>query len=367
MRILLAGHTGIPFGGIATYCEALLASSLGKHIQLFFVETSLGGEEVSDRGGWNIDNILNALRNIFRFLFVFLHVRPHVVHIMTAQMPSMLKNGVLILFARTVGAKVILHPHCGVVAMFPEYGGWRNRFTEFVFRRSNGILVLSKEWLKLQDQFNKTPFCYVPNGIDLSPYLAVSRFATSPEKKMVNLLYLGHLGIKKGIFDLLVAIRMLKDIFDKINITLVGEPFSLQEGIEIASLIEQYELQKIVDIYSPEYGEQKLNRFVQADIYIIPSHSEGMPISIIESMAAGLPVIATSVGGIPDLVLHKKTGLLVPPEKPVLLAEAIRKLVLSPAIRLEMGLIAREIAQEQYHIENVVPKLLAFYRKTASY
>lgn len=362
MRVLLAGHKGLPFGGLATYCESLLTSSLKDNVALFFVETSLGGTDISSRGGWRIHNYINALQNIFRFLTASLHTRPHVVHIMTAQMPSMLKNGLIVLLARLLGSKVIIHPHCSVQAMFSGDVGWRNRFTDFIFQRCHGILVLSEEWLALQDRFGKSPLCHIPNGIDLSPYLAIPRPGQSRRSKPVNVLYLGHLGAEKGIFDLLEAVRLLNDLSGMFKITLVGEPFNRQEGIEIVSLIEKYHLQEFVSVFPPEYGEEKINRLSQADIYILPSHYEGMPISIIESMAAGLPTIATTVGGITDMLVHNKTGLLVPPGNPDALATAIRTLIHSSSSRLQMGYYARELSRSKYDIEQIVPQLLEFYR-----
>lgn len=78
---------------------------------------------------------------------------------------------------------------------------------------------------------------------------------------------------------------------------------------------------------------------------VLPSHTEGLPNAILEAMAAGLPVIATAVGGVPDLVADRVTGLLVPPHAPAALAAAIRELAGDPALRQQMGAAGRQAAE----------------------
>jgi glycosyltransferase involved in cell wall biosynthesis len=278
---------------------------------------------------------------------------------MTAQMPSMLKHGFMLLVARSLGAKVILHIHCGVSAMFALEGNFLNRFSEFFLRQAHGILVISKEWLNLKDRFGNVPMRYVPNGIHLAPYLALPRSIQVDTFEPLRILYLGHLGVLKGTIDIIEAARLLNH--GKFIIQLVGEPFNAEVLISIKEQICRYGLDNVINISPPEFGEEKLARFANADVFILPSHSEGMPISIIESMAAGLPVIATTVGGIPEMVAHQQTGLLVSPKNPGELADAIHVLIESSEVRQTMGILARNVARSKYDIEHIVPLLMEFY------
>jgi len=360
MRILIAGHTGLPFGGIATYCESLLNSSLSRRVNVSFVETSRGGRTVSARGGWGLGNLTSALHNILRFLLAFVRTRPHVVHIMTAQMPSMLKHGIMLILARGLGAKVILHLHCGVSAMFPSGNGLLNSFSDFVLRRAHGILVLSQEWLNFKSRFGSIPLYYLPNGIQLEPYLALSRPIPAGDSQPTRILYLGHLSTAKGTLDLIEAARLLES--EDFLLELIGEPLNPAVLGLIRERIAAYNLHQSVKIFAPEFGEQKLFRYACAGIFVLPSHGEGMPISIVESMAAGLPVVATAVGGVPEMILHGETGLLVPPENPQALADALRTLLQSEEVRQSMGSRARERARDVFEIEQIVPQLVEYYR-----
>ena len=90
------------------------------------------------------------------------------------------------------------------------------------------------------------------------------------------------------------------------------------------------------------------------DIFVLPSLYEGFGIAILEAMAAGRPVVATAVGGIPEVVVHGETGLLVPPGDPVALAAALHELLAHPERARALGARGRERAREKFHIESIV-------------
>jgi glycosyltransferase involved in cell wall biosynthesis len=87
-----------------------------------------------------------------------------------------------------------------------------------------------------------------------------------------------------------------------------------------------------------------------ADVFVLSSLSEGMPISILEAMAAGLPVVATAVGGVPELVVDGETGLLVPPGNAEALEAAVRKVVEDGALRRRMGVAGRRRALDRFDL-----------------
>ncbi len=90
------------------------------------------------------------------------------------------------------------------------------------------------------------------------------------------------------------------------------------------------------------------------EIFVLPSLYEGFGIAILEAMAAGRPVVATAVGGIPEVVVHGETGLLVPPGDPVALADALHELLAHPERARELGVCGRERAREKFRIEAIV-------------
>lgn len=97
------------------------------------------------------------------------------------------------------------------------------------------------------------------------------------------------------------------------------------------------------------------------DVFVLPSRKEGLPYALIEAMAAGLPIVATTVGGIPEIITHEKNGLLVPVENPAALAAAIRRLVDDPSFRAQLGNAAKTSA-EKFSFAAQLANTLAVYR-----
>lgn len=90
------------------------------------------------------------------------------------------------------------------------------------------------------------------------------------------------------------------------------------------------------------------------DVFVQPSRTDAAPLSVIEAMLAARPVVATEVGGLPELVIHGETGLLVPPDQPRALAEAIAQLLGDPDRRRRMGERGRAVARERFSVERMV-------------
>jgi glycosyltransferase involved in cell wall biosynthesis len=101
----------------------------------------------------------------------------------------------------------------------------------------------------------------------------------------------------------------------------------------------------------------------RADLFVLTSLNEGLPLSILEAMAAGVAVVATRVGGTPELVIHGETGLLVDPEDPASTAEAIRRLLTDDDLRLRLGSRGRTLVREKYTGDRMVDGVLGVYEE----
>lgn len=365
MRVLFASHQGQPVGGISVSTELLLNSSLREKVHLSFVETSQGALAYNQRGQWRLQNALNAAQNIVRFTVALIREKPDLVHIATTYNPSFAKNSVMVLVARLFGKRVILQPHCSLSRFLPAAGSLSRAYTLFILQCCQGVAVLSKEWLELAPLLPRCAVGLVPNAIDVRAYRGMPR--PRGDALPVNLLFLGHIGEQKGILDLIQAIGLLRSqLHPDFAVFLLGESLTRGEFEQVEQAIRQLELENTIRLLPPEYGEQKLSRLAAADVYVLPSHHEGQPLSILEAMASGLPVVATSVGGIPDLVSDGLTGLLVAPQDPVALASALGKLIDDPDLRLSLGIKGRQVAQECFDIEQRVNDWVEFYEAVAN-
>ena len=97
------------------------------------------------------------------------------------------------------------------------------------------------------------------------------------------------------------------------------------------------------------------------DLFVLPSLYEGLPLSLLEAMAAGKPVIATAVGGAGEIIVHEETGLLVPPADPPALAQAVRRLLADPALAATMASAGRTLVHREFSVDAMVQSVTAIY------
>jgi len=181
----------------------------------------------------------------------------------------------------------------------------------------------------------------IPNGVDVSEFGNQSRHrASSPE---VVVLYVGRLyPAQKGLESLVRAMALLPRALDA-RLRLVGEDWG---GVRLLrSLAGRLGLQDRITILGRLDREALLREYANADLFVLPSLFEPFGIVLLEAMASGLPVVATRVGGIPEVVVEGRTGLLVDPDKPEQLAESVRRLCQDEGLRHSLGRAGRERAK----------------------
>ncbi len=159
------------------------------------------------------------------------------------------------------------------------------------------------------------------------------------EAEPAEVLYAGRLSPEKGIRDLVEATRGL-------NLVVAGDGPLRGLVPDALGLLPHSELDRL---------------YARAAVVVLPSYREGLPLAVIEAMAHGRPVVATTVGGIPELVVDGETGLLVPPGDPQALRSALERLLADPALRRRMGQAGRERIIELCSIEHVAKATRAAY------
>jgi glycosyltransferase involved in cell wall biosynthesis len=118
-----------------------------------------------------------------------------------------------------------------------------------------------------------------------------------------------------------------------------------------------------VRVLPPQPKDEIRRLYAEADIFVLPTYREGFPNVVLEAMAAALPVVATTVGAIPDAVRDGEEGILVPPRDPAALQAALRRLVEDPQLRHAMGRCARARVEAVFSMPAVVSELDQIYRE----
>jgi glycosyltransferase involved in cell wall biosynthesis len=363
-RVLISGHLPPPMSGIGTYYQTLLDSSLPRRVSLQFIDTSSRRRPGSETGKWSFLNVVSAVGDCVRFTEAVVVYRPEICHIATAVGLSFLKHSVCIVIARVLGCKVLLHPHCSFYFLYERQSKAWQWFVRKIIGLCHGVLVLSNEWKGLQEANPSCQIFYLPNAINLSSYVDVGRekIELESDKPCLHVLYLGHLGKEKGSFDLICAAKTILGQEQRVVFDLVGQEQVAGDMQQLNIQVVDGGFEQFIHIHPAVTGAEKIKLLRSADIFVYPSYHEGMPMAVIEAMACGLPIIATQVGGLPDLVCPGLNGLLVPAGQPDQLAHAIHQLIVNPQMRYSMQASSFRLAQENFNIEKLVSRLLGIYR-----
>ena len=282
-----------------------------------------------------------------------------VVHVHFASRGSTWRKLFIASMALRAGATLVLHAHGGGFDRFlsaqPRIA---QEWIKSTFQQARLFVVLSTHW---------RDFYIERLGIDparvrilWNPTRMPADVSDRRGRHIVHLAYLGLVSEAKGAFDLVRAVLQLPPaVRDRVKLTVAGNG----ELERIRALAAS--LGPTIDIRSWIPAEERDRLLQEADVYVLPSYFEGVPMSILEALAAGLPVIATRVGGIPEIVTHEKTGLLIEPGDVEALSRQIERLVTDEALRLEYGNAAR-ISAERFDVRRYGHALIEQYRSLSA-
>lgn len=208
----------------------------------------------------------------------------------------------------------------------------------------------------------QVPLVVIENGVEIRPFQNPpnphSKSSLGLPEEAILLVHTGRLAVEKNLELLLEQFAIAQGMLPQLHLMLIGSG-TLESRLR--ALAQQLGVQENVHFTGAVDYEEVANYLAAADLYVTASHSEVHPLSLIEAMAAGLPVAAAASPGIVDTVQHLQTGLLVPvPEQG--LAAAILALALNPALRQQMGARARQ-ESERYDIRRTVARTLALYEE----
>jgi glycosyltransferase involved in cell wall biosynthesis len=178
----------------------------------------------------------------------------------------------------------------------------------------------------------------------------------------VRVFYIGNLGAGKGIYDILEAARRLKGQATRPFQVVLAGPFNdRREEQRVGTIVAEYHLEETIIFPGTIDGREKEAAFLQADVFVLPSYSEGMPQSLLEAMAYGLPVVVSNVGGIPEVVRDGQEGLMIKPGDIDELCRALRHLMESVECRRRMGAAARHRMAAHHTVEIYLRQLQELY------
>jgi glycosyltransferase involved in cell wall biosynthesis len=353
-RVLIVGPLPPPFGGIELMVEMQRGSSFAREFELHTVDRSMHQlHRTIDKPSWKTP--LYFLRDFSRLLRALVRVRPEVALIHAACGLSFLRDGVFMAAARLAGAKVICHYHGTVHTRFPscETRSGR-RIGRFLMSAAHRVIVLGPTYRRaMSEAWGRDDIAWAPNVADVALFRNTPADAPAPwlARGDRGVLFVGRLSAPKGIYDLFEAIPRVLARHPEARFVLVGVAESDALELVIRAEAERRGIAARVTFLGSLAGAEKAAAFVASQMIVLPSWTEGFPLVIPEAMAAGLPVIATAVGAIPDFVKDGEDGFLVAPRHPELLADRICRLLDDEGLRTRISKRVRERAPLEFAIE----------------
>ncbi|MFC2036539.1 glycosyltransferase family 4 protein [Chloroflexota bacterium] len=346
-RVLLVGPL-FETGGISRFVGNLLGAEIGYEILHFDTKRPrkpstakgpVGYQTVFAAGfGWALRNLLITGWHILTLPFALVSARVDLVHIATSSDWTFWESAIYLLTSKALRRKTVFHFLSDFQRFYYAASPREQRAIGWVFRRADFVLVLSESVRQiLVDTVGEHKVVAVPSSVEVISRSQMSAKAELPES--VEVLFMGgSYGVRKGVNELAEAIPAVLAKQDHVGFLLCGTG-----DVEDAyNRLQQQGFGQSIRYLGFVSEETKSELLVTSDIYVLPSHSEGMPYSIIEAMAAALPIIATSIGSIPEVVVDGENGLLIPPGDVPALSESLEALTADRELRQTMGEANRE-------------------------
>jgi glycosyltransferase involved in cell wall biosynthesis len=233
------------------------------------------------------------------------------------------------------GPTEFLNVHSADLAAKVEAAAFVSCISDFC-RSQVMALVPAAQWPKLH---------VVHMGVDSGHFPPMSSTRAAREKAALRVLFVGRLVGEKGVSLLLDAVQILQERQQQIELVIVGTgPL----GEQLTAEVVRRGLTDAVTLVGAVGQDELPTWYAWADVFCLPSFSEGLPVVLMEAMLSELPVVTTVIAGIPELVKHDDNGLMVPPGRPDEIAAALQRLADAPHLRAELGAAARLTVQRDF-------------------
>jgi len=329
MKILMLGESLDRQGGIVSVEKLILEEAtpdvLFKHIPTL-------------PNGSSVRKVVVFVQALVELFWRLLQKEVDLVHIHVSERGSAFRQAITTLMVMLFRKPVIMHTHSSDFhSFYSKLPGWIKQWMSWVFGSCTRFIVLSDSWKKYYiENLGLKPerVIVLPNPVKLPLQI--------PQRKgseKVSFVFLGRIGQRKGAFDLINAFASLPDKQKTSSkLALAGDG----EGEKARSLVESLNLTDYITIFDWINQEQRDALLAKADVFVLPSYNEGLPMALLEAMSWGLPVITTPVGGIPEIVTNTQNGVLVQPGDIQQLSKAMQSLIEDENLRLSLGSTARE-------------------------
>ncbi len=343
-NVLMIGPDRGVMGGIASVVNNYFEMGLNNEVNLYYLPTMVDGNKIK--------KLLIAIKAYLRFCKLIRFY--DIIHIHMAAQASFDRKAFFVSKAYKAGKKIVIHQHA---ADFDDYFNYqvdskKREKIRKIFKMADRVIVLSEEWERFFENSicDKEKISVLYNGVKLPEY-------KKHDYSNHNVLMLGRLGERKGTFDLLKAIPNVLQQIGDVRFYLAGDG----EIEKCKQIVADSHLEDIVFFLGWIRDEKKISFFDKCSTYILPSHHEGMPMSVLEAMSYGLATISTNVGGIPQIIEQGVSGILISPNDVNGISSSLIKVLENENYRKMLGEAGHKRIADMFDFKNNIKKLISIY------
>lgn len=332
-------------GGMVTVVKGYLSYDSWGDVNLSFIPTHCEAGKVK--------LVVYFAKAFAKILYSAVRGRIDIAHLHVAERGSFIRKSLIALTLKGFGIPIVLHHHG---AEFDEYylsaPPLLKKFISYILYKADVNIVLSNRLIgSITSKAGKAKTEVVYNAVEVpeeNPYRASSR----------GILFCGRLGHRKGTYDLLEAIKRLSDDIDTdIKFYLCGDGDIEQVKEKCSNLGIASRIGHI------GWTDGKLKAYImrQSMINVLPSYNEGLPMTILETMACGIPSITTRIASIPEVVADGRNGLLIDPGDIDALCDALKKLINDDELRIKLSDESYKTVRQRFSLDHSVARLKEIY------
>ncbi|MCU7863510.1 MAG: glycosyltransferase family 4 protein [Candidatus Thiodiazotropha sp. (ex Lucinoma borealis)] len=295
-----------------------------------------------------------ALQALIYMFWMLLTQKVELSHLHMATKGSFWRKSIFVLICRLFGVPTVIHLHGGRFTVFYEDSAkWIRYLIRHVFDRADAIIVLSQYWFDFVKPLTRTPVRVINNFVPDHLDTVITKFERHPR----HVLFLGQIGVNKGIYDLLPVFSDIVRRFPDAKLVCGGDG----EVNKVCSKIVELGATDVIDVPGWVSGPGKEELMYRCSIFVLPSYNEGLPMAIIEAMSYSMVVVSTRVGGIPELVDESNGFLITPGNQDELRAALIKLFEKDEQAISVMGAASREKYLKSFAPEACLSEMRSLY------
>ncbi len=325
MKITMIGPNSSAKGGIATVIE-----NSKKYFD--YADTT-----ITYLSSWDGGSLLYRFKHACQSFFQMRKQKADIVHLHVAQKGSFFRKAWFLLGSYKK-SHVILHMHASSFDVFyKESPFFIKKWIRSIFNKADQVVVLSEEWRRFYETLTTTNITVIPNAVPIPS----ESYYHSNTKKIVTF---GRIGNRKGSYDILKVAKEIYKRHPEYQFVLYGDG-------ELDKVKQIIQTEHIPNVTLGGWVTDKKSILEETVLHFLPSYHEGLPMAILETMAAGIPNLSSTVGGIPELLTNKRNGLLTKAGDIPAMVQQIDYFLANQNVRQELSVNARQTVNDQFSIQ----------------